>query len=488
MGLVLRIVHLDRNALWGDEACMMFLCRESPENIISALASADRPDVDVAPPAYFLALHHWMNAFGDSVRSFRGFSVLWGVLTIWASAGLGAVAFGRKTGLITAFLVAWNPFQIWYSQEGRMYSMACFFSVAAVFFFLKLLRQPGRSIWIWSYWLASLILIYIQYYGFLLIVFLTGFQLVMLDRSSAISGWQQFRKLCYLIVGWVICYLPWIPVLIRDYSQAAAPGGFPSFFHPIQTPAFLYVKLAFFGNENFIREYFWMYPIPMLVFMCGLFLSLRHIKSQETHILFLLAFGPFLLIYLTSLMGMKIYKGHPFILFQIPLLLIMIKGLTELAVRWRIPGIAIIFTAYFIVLTTLVLDGDYVKPRVHHVVDWIGSRYREHDAVAVVPAFLPNPLPIVGDLLAFRYHSLDRFNTHYLTGADETELLQKMLPSFSDSGVMFLVYQDNPQVHPFVDRLRSRMDQLCVRESSELFPSKIRGFTMGVDVYRSCTK
>ena len=477
-----RIVGLTRMALWGDEACMVYLCQESPQDIIAALTSQDRPDVDVAPPVYFILLNQWFRAFGTSVAVFRGFSLLWGVGAVLLAVWLARILFDRRTALIAGLITALNPFQVWYSQEGRMYTLAAFLAALATVFLIKTIQFPGLK----RYWLGfsatALSLVYTQYYGFLFacaaITYLVW---------HAIIHDQTRRKQLLLgsaltVFFWILAYLPWFPVLILDYTHAGKTGGFPSFFHPIISPAFLLVKLTVYGNEMFIRNQPGIYVILVPIVLTGCFVAARQLKNWRVQVLSALVLLPFSVVYAGSLAGMRIYKSHPFIIFQIPLLVLLAYGLRRIRPALQYALISLFLAGNLWVLGTVVNAGDYVKPRMKDAVHWISERYESGDTVAVVPAFIPNPMPIVGDLLTFRYHSNSEFdpNVIYLVGDTAADLYALIQTGKSFGNHLFLVQQDNPQIQDQLTDLHHRLaGDYSVKESVTL-KSSLRGFSLSV--------
>ncbi len=484
-GALLRFGRIDRMALWGDEACMVYLCQEPVRDIVSALAAEDRPDVDVAPPAYFILLHAWMKVLGHSVTAFRAFSALFGTLTVAAALYLGTILFNPTVGLLTGLITAVNPFQIWYSQEGRMYSLASFLVTLCLITLVIALRKPGRLLqWI-PFQIATVLLIYTQYYGFLLLGALTLFFAVYFFKYPGNRPRGLLRGGILTLFVWIAAFAPWFPVLLLDYSQAGAPGGFPSMFHPLKTPVFLFLKMTLFGNQNYVMDHPALYPLPLLILLTALLMNLKNTR-WEVWLCLCSVLIPFLIVFTGSLVGMRIYKSHPFILFQIPLLVLIARGFTLLKRPLRIPAIAIVLAAMMFITCTLSLGGTYVKPRMHDVVAWLETRVKSDDKVAVLPAFLPNPMPIVGDLLTFRYHSRERFDTTYLVGDNASDVfatLSRIMPS--PPARLFLVFQDNPQVKPQLTRLESALKKAYHKTDARLFPSRIRGFTVGIDVYEA---
>lgn len=479
-----RLYALERMALWGDEACMIYLCAESPGSIIQALASEDRPDVDVAPPLYFLMLHAWMNLFGNSVAAFRGFSVLFGVLTVISAGKLGSILFDRKTGLVSAFLTAVHPFQIWYSQEGRMYSLATFLAGTAILSFAYTLKKPER----FTGWLAlavsGILLIYTQYYGALLLAAIMVCATLEMTKSAAYRA-TAHRSLIGVIVFWVAAYSPWLPVLLTDYRHAGASGGFPLMFHWFLTPIFLFTKFVLFGVENYIRDTMWLYPVPLIAACVILFKSLKQWHCPGVRLLTLSIAIPFGIVYSLSILGLRVYKSHPFIMFHPAFLVLLAYGFMQLPpIGRRITGV--LFTsALFYVTATLVLAGDYQKPRVHDASEWIMTHSGADAAVAVIPAFIPNPMPIVGDLLAFRYYSDNRMKVLYLVGETSEDLVKAIVTHAENRETIFVVFQRNIHVQPYVDEVLQTLNRIWTPIHQVDFPSRSRDFSMAVVQYET---
>jgi len=479
----LRFVSLDRMALWGDEACMVYLCDQPVAKIVQILASEERPDVDVAPPLYFVLLHGWMKLFGESVKAFRGYSVLFGILTVMGAIWLGTVILNRTTGLLLGLLTAINPMQIWYSQEGRMYSMAAFLSTVTLVYVGKIRKKPEllRN-WV-LFWTVSSALVYTQYYGFLLIGSVTVFSILDMKNHKGEKRKIFINRWLLTLFIWSLVFLPWLPVLFRDYTHASAPGGFPINFHPVKSPVFLFFKMTIFGNYNYVIDHLWLYIFASFVLIIPILFAFKHFRKFGVQLSLFTVLLPFLVVYLGSLIGMRIYKSHPFIIFQVPLLFLIAVGILNSSKKIAILLMVILIGMNVYVMGTLCLAGLYVKPRVHDVIAWIETRISPEDQIAVVPAFLPNPLPIVGDLLAFKYHSKDSFNSLYLTGDNANDLYSNVKQAMQENTSLFLVYQDNRHIRLELTQLKNQLLTTYDEVSEQTFPSGIRGFSMRAVYY-----
>jgi mannosyltransferase len=101
---------------------------------------------DTNPPLYYLLLYGWTRVLGTGDASLRLFSVLWSLACfplIWSIAiRLG----GRGAAVATCILFAVSPFGVFYSVNGRMYSLLLLCSVSTVWLTLRIWdRGPGAG-------------------------------------------------------------------------------------------------------------------------------------------------------------------------------------------------------------------------------------------------------------------------------------------------------------------------------------------------------
>ncbi len=132
IGAILRFYNLASMALWHDEAFSALLIRYPFWEMI------DRIALDVHPPLYYLILRLWDFALGDSLFSLRFFSAFWGILVIPFAYLFIKTAFkNERLALISAALIAINPFQIQYATEARMYTLGTFLIVFSSWLLIK---------------------------------------------------------------------------------------------------------------------------------------------------------------------------------------------------------------------------------------------------------------------------------------------------------------------------------------------------------------
>ncbi len=132
VGLALRLIGLGARPLWFDEVISAVYARQK-FSLLLALNSGDNH-----PVGYYLALKGWLKIFGESETTIRLLSVLPAVGALWFIWRIGRRLFPSepRLALVALALAVFSPFQIYFGQEARNYSLLEFFSLAAVWFWL----------------------------------------------------------------------------------------------------------------------------------------------------------------------------------------------------------------------------------------------------------------------------------------------------------------------------------------------------------------
>jgi hypothetical protein len=114
----LRFYRIDAQSFWHDEGNSAGLAQRDLPRIIAGAAG------DIHPPGYYVLLAGWVSVFGTQGElPYRSFSAACGVALVGVVFLLGGRLFGRSAGLLAALAAAVNPFQVYYSQEARMYAL-----------------------------------------------------------------------------------------------------------------------------------------------------------------------------------------------------------------------------------------------------------------------------------------------------------------------------------------------------------------------------
>jgi mannosyltransferase len=301
LGLVLRSYGLSERSLWFDEAFTWRLIQ------FPIFEMAERVGRDNHPPLYFILLKGWAQLFGDSAMTLRSFSTVVGVATIFATYLFTAEAFGpfsfsqnefgqrRRTSipLFAALLTALSVFQIRYSWEIRMYSLAALLAVLSGWALARALR-PGANLGWWGlFGFLSILLVYTHYFGFFSLV--AGFVYVLVYTLA--RGKWNLRSLFRQQVFWygtitigavIIAWLPWLPTFLRQRSQVKDDF----WFHPVTFWNVAEMTYQMFVIPDYIRWIPWQQSLLAFVTCLVSFLFLCRSAGPAEWLVLCLGFGP----------------------------------------------------------------------------------------------------------------------------------------------------------------------------------------------------
>jgi len=175
----LRIPMLDRSGLWADELFSLAIATghslehpasnaqpelgdyvEAPKPLLASeytryLRHEDPPVgparvvravllSDTSPPLYYLLLWMWTQVWGTSDGALRMLSVFWALACFPLVYLLAKEIGGRPATLPALVLFSLSPLSLYYSTEGRMYSLLWFLAAALAWLTLKLNQRGPR--------------------------------------------------------------------------------------------------------------------------------------------------------------------------------------------------------------------------------------------------------------------------------------------------------------------------------------------------------
>ena len=194
------------------------------EAITVGIASHDLGDIprtlrqDGSPPLFYLLLHGWMALVGSGEAATRALPLLFALLAVPVSWWAGTAVFDRRAGALAAAGAAGCPFLTYYAQETRMYSLVAVLSVlACACFVLAFLHGRRRHLWPLGACARAPAL---------------HAQLGAVPRRRAwasrgcgcgASGRVGGRDGALLAAGVALLYAPWLPSLVFQAANTAAP-------------------------------------------------------------------------------------------------------------------------------------------------------------------------------------------------------------------------------------------------------------------------
>lgn len=337
-----RAYRLEFHSLWSDEGISLLRSGQPLSQLL-----AEMPVEQL--PGYFVLLHFWLQAAGESDFALRFFSLWPSVLTVALLYRLGADLGDRRAGLIAAALLVANPLQHWYGQEGRTYSWLVASTLVSSWSLWHLLMgKRGWGSWA-GYVLSTTLTVYLHYYGFL----------VPLAHTLFVAGWAIVQRewrttLRWIAAGFVtlLLFLPWLP-------RALGIFGFSGWREPIDPWQIPWRFLnAYTAGEALPQP--WQTPITWFYLLClviGVFLWWRR-QRWATIFLLSLVVMPWLTVFLLALRQPDTHERYT--LFITAPLLLLAAG----ALRWerRVAWLALAPLALLISASSLAIAQQYHDP------------------------------------------------------------------------------------------------------------------------------
>jgi 4-amino-4-deoxy-L-arabinose transferase-like glycosyltransferase len=204
LAFALRVYRLDALSLRGDESFTVLFSANPLPQLLEGIRT-----VEPNPPLYYLLLHGLMFLFGQGDFAMRYVSALFGVLAVPLVYQLGREfipgdqRLSHVVGLLAAFLLASNPYQIWHSQDVRNYTLWPALSLASLYLLLRALRENRRSLWI-GYVVTALLSLYTHYYDAFVVLFENVFVFLVYRRDRPLlKRWLLAQAILAAL------YLPW---------------------------------------------------------------------------------------------------------------------------------------------------------------------------------------------------------------------------------------------------------------------------------------
>jgi 4-amino-4-deoxy-L-arabinose transferase-like glycosyltransferase len=275
IALSLRLQKLTRISLTNDEVA------EVTWAAMPFGAMLDRVAVDMVHPPLDYVVQFALGRAGAPEWARRLPSVLFGVATVALAIFLGRAWWGPLAGLLSGFFLAIAPLHIRFSQEIRPYSMALFFTAAAIAA-LEMYARRRRIAWA-IVWFLAVFLAGFSFYFAGMTAGVVSLARIFIDRKETLANlWHQ---LPLIIAGWAALYAAWVPVAIRAVRNA------PGFEPDILDWPWWRLRLQAFGagdiGENFTNLGTWAFWCAVVI---GIVLSVR-VRSLRLAVVWLAGCG-----------------------------------------------------------------------------------------------------------------------------------------------------------------------------------------------------
>ena len=389
IAFALRLVQLSFQPLWWDEGWTFYFTAQPLSQLIQRTAT------DIHPPLYYVLLKVWLAFVGVGPWQARLFSVWVGVLTVPLLYVIARQLLPRAVALTTLVIIVAAPFDIYYSQEVRMYALLALFSLAATYFLLRLMQAPRTKTWWIAYVLCATAALYTEYYAALVIAaHVVAIGWLGSRRKGARAGLLRPTLLAWATIA--LLYSPWLIYAAPKLgSYVAGKVGIES-YAPLAPQTFLAKHIIAWSVGHPPATYAWLNwlaAVPFLLALIGIFHLFSNAGQEgEARRSFLLIylFVPLTLGYLINLR----FPFHPvgferlLLPFAPAFWFLVAAGLVALQ-RHSSDTPARAAAALLAVTTVLALNAFYTAPRYPHddyrpIMERLQALGRSDDAILVV--------------------------------------------------------------------------------------------------------
>ena len=314
LAAIVRFFAIDASSLWHDEGNSWALIQRGYQQIARDAAA------DIHPPGYYWLLKVWSTLFGTSAMAIRSLSAICSLLLVYVVYAIGRQSVKQETvaeqflpyfPLLAALITALNPFQIYYSQEARMYALLALESALVMWALLALLSLPavqargGLLSWrrwlnwpsalfvgagvagLWTHYSFPIVLLAASI-GYLLTWFLVRGQadgLAQTDDPGDTPQWGNLIHFVVLNLVVILLYLPWLPTAVTRVLQWPKGGVATSPMDGLQQS----MTTLLFGPMQSVVELPWLWTLAALLLPILGAIALRRTRSWIALSLWLLA-------------------------------------------------------------------------------------------------------------------------------------------------------------------------------------------------------
>lgn len=389
LAFALRLQHLGVASFWYDETVSFALAQEPAADLITHTAR------DIHPPGYYLLLRAWLALLppGRTLEFSSAFlSLCAGVLLLPLTARLGALLRLRPAVLAgAAFLLSMSAFQVWYSQEVRMYTIGAALGLLATWNLWRSAPHAGhapsparRRAWLGYVLTAAAGLYTLYYFAFLLAAVNLGYLLTHVGQRRCVP----WRAWCAAQAAIILLYLPWLPIAWRQIVAPPVPPW--RSLTPIAQAA-QEVLLALGAGLTLPAGLAGLILAVILLLAGAAFWRLHDRRPAHSLALPLLYSGlPVLAIYLISVLVTPLYHVRYVFTFAPPFALILASGLLRLWERRALAGRILAAAAGLALIAANLLAiqaawraPDHAPDDHRAAVRFLASRWRPGDVILV---------------------------------------------------------------------------------------------------------
>lgn len=413
------------------------------------------------PPGYHVVTYFVEKYIGTEESALRLPSAISGILSVLVIFLLGERLYSCREGLIASAMTAvlWCP--IYYSQEGRAYSMLLLFTLLATYFWVTMLMRlnEDRKISLnlkLGYVLSAIAASYLHYFGLFLIALQALWSVLFFIKSR--SALITLLSAYFFIL---MAYVPWLPIMAQHLSH----GNVSDKIGWIKPPGNIIVSfrdyLLFIFNDS-LKIVILAVGMYVFLFFHTLYNS-KKFKGQKNvgvkpfpaeWLLFSWLFIPFLIAYFKSIISFPVLVNYVLIISLPAAYLLFSRAITQLLNRPMYQAIITVMLVMYS-LHWLVSDGYYSTPRkeqwreaVYFMAD--NDKYYKNSLIigyAWVPRYFDYYLKKKGSVKSVHIMAGEEKDIPIITGIINTE----------NPGYVWYIYGQRSPDKKFINFMKKRL-------------------------------
>jgi hypothetical protein len=211
----LRTVEIGGTLWWG-EANAIGIAAQSFGGVLHATY------VDGAAPLYYLLLHFWIPAVGNTPGAARDLSLVCALLCIPVAGWAGWSLAGERGAFYAAVLFTFSSILTDYGQQAQPYALLVLFGLLASTAFVHAFVYRRRG-YLWLFVGAVVAALYTQGSTGLFLFGAVAALLVVIGCAPAPQRRAIIRDALVCAAAITVLFIPWIPATIHQIGHATSP-------------------------------------------------------------------------------------------------------------------------------------------------------------------------------------------------------------------------------------------------------------------------
>ncbi len=348
LAIVLRFYNFDSSGFWGDEYNPFWITE--PLKTFNEIKIRTNIAPTFIPPYYYYILNLYFHIFEYSVAASKIFHITFGMLCLLITFFLSKFFLKKSSSNLVLYILSFNVFFIWISNEARIICFALFFQLLNILIFFWILKTINQVILIKKILILFLSnVIVLSIHPFSVIIVFSQFIFFSIIYKKIIKN--NYKKILFYLLCIAFSYLTYLFINF-DYFLS-------SLFESRQSHNQLNIK--FFIGLNF-KSYFQSYILGFfnLIIIYYLFIKIKKNFYDNLFVSYLLII--FAITYIFIILGTIFLSG-----FNSPrsfsyLLPIIVMLVTYFLTEYKKVFFSKILIIFFLIYNPIVYASKIDKP------------------------------------------------------------------------------------------------------------------------------